>query len=181
LPYIYGTSWKIASENATLMRALFMDWPEDRNVWNIDDEYMFGDAMLVAPVVTPDDVRNVYLPDGQWFDFWSGEALAGGQSIVRETPIDECPVYVKAGTVLPLGPSVQYAQEKAWDDLIIRIYPGADGEYGHVSCRPVRPSSGPDQGRKGNQEVRKRRAEIELHGVFAISRDGCVSVPDRRL
>ena len=129
LPYIYGTSWKIASENATLMRALFMDWPEDRNVWNIDDEYMFGDAMLVAPVVTPDDVRSVYLPDGLWFDFWSGEALAGGQSIVRETPIDECPVYVKAGTVLPLGPSVQYAQEKEWDDLIIRIYPGADGEF----------------------------------------------------
>jgi alpha-D-xyloside xylohydrolase len=79
--------------------------------------------------VTPDDVSGVYLPDGEGFDFWRAEASDGGKSIVRETPIDECPVYVKAGTVLPLGPSVQYAQEKEWDDLIIRIYPGADGEF----------------------------------------------------
>lgn len=129
MPYIYGTSWNITSENETLMRALFMDWPEDRNVWNIDDEYMFGESFLVAPVVTPEDVREVYLPEGRWFDFWNGEVMAGGTSIVRQTPVDECPVYVKAGTVLPLGPSVQYALEKEWDDLLIRIYPGADGEF----------------------------------------------------
>lgn len=129
MPYIYGTSWNITSENETLMRALFMDCPEDRNVWNIDDEYMFGESFLVAPVVTPEDVREVYLPEGKWFDFWNGEVMAGGTSVVRQTPVDECPVYVKAGTVLPLGPSVQYALEKEWDDLLIRIYPGADGEF----------------------------------------------------
>lgn len=129
LPYIYSMSWKVTSENATLMRALFMDWPEDRKVWNMDDEYMFGESFLVAPVVTPEDSRDVYLPDGQWFDFWTGERIDGGVTITRKTPIDEMPVYVKAGTVLPVGPTVQYTLEKEWDDLLIRVYPGADGEF----------------------------------------------------
>lgn len=129
LPYIYSSAWKVTSEDATLMRALFMDWPEDRNVWNVSDEYMFGESFLVAPIVTPEDERDVYLPAGQWFDFWTGEAVPGGQTVVRHTPVDECPVYVKAGTVLPMGPSVQYAAEKKWDDLLVRIYPGADGEF----------------------------------------------------
>lgn len=129
LPYIYSSAWKVTSEDATLMRALFMDWPEDRNVWNVSDEYMFGESFLVAPIVTPEDEREVYLPAGQWFDFWTGEIVPGGQTVVRHTPVDECPVYVKAGTVLPMGPSVQYAAEKKWDDLLVRIYPGADGEF----------------------------------------------------
>lgn len=129
LPYIYSTSWQITSEDATLMRALFMDWPQDRKVWDMDDEYMFGKSFLVAPVVTSDDKREVYLPEGQWFDFWNGKRFEGSQTIVRNTPVDEVPVYVKAGTVLPVGPSVQYALEKEWDDLQVRIYPGADGEF----------------------------------------------------
>lgn len=129
LPYIYSTSWQVTSEDATLMRALFMDWPQDRKVWDMDDEYMFGKSFLVAPVVTPEDKREVYLPEGQWFDFWNGKRFEGSQTIVRNTPVDEIPVYVKAGTVLPVGPSVQYALEKEWDDLQVRVYPGADGEF----------------------------------------------------
>lgn len=129
LPYLYSTSWKVTSENATLMRALFMEWPEDKKTWSIDDEYMFGESFLVAPVTSPEDVRDVYLPEGQWFDFWTGKAVNGGRTITRQTPVDEIPVYVKAGTVLPVGPTVQYALEKEWDDLLVRVYPGADGEF----------------------------------------------------
>jgi len=90
---------------------------------------MFGESFLVAPVTSPEDVRDVYLPEGQWFDFWTGKAVNGGRTITRQTPVDEIPVYVKAGTVLPVGPTVQYALEKAWDDLLVRVYPGADGEF----------------------------------------------------
>lgn len=129
LPYIYSTAWEITSDNGTLMRALFMDYPADRNVWNIDDQYMFGRSFLVAPVVTPKDSREVYLPEGEWVDFWTGAVNKGGCTVVRETPEDEIPVYVKAGTILPVGPSVQYASEKEWDDIQIRVYPGKNAEF----------------------------------------------------
>ena len=73
---------------------------------------------------------DVYLPSGiNWFDFWTGEQLLGGQKIAKETPIDIMPIYVKAGSILPLGPEVQYAEEKSWDSLEIRVYPGADGNF----------------------------------------------------
>jgi alpha-D-xyloside xylohydrolase len=74
--------------------------------------------------------KKLYLPQGAvWFDFWTGEKFQGGQSIVKETPIDIIPLYVKAGTILPVGPDVQYATEKKWDTLEIRVFPGADGEF----------------------------------------------------
>lgn len=129
LPYIYANAWQVTSEDATLMRHLIMDWPEDVNVPDIDDEYMFGKSFLVAPVVTPEDVREVYLPEGQWFDFWNGVALEGGRKVMRNTPVDEIPLYVRAGSVIPVGPTVQYAAEKDWSDIQLRIYPGADGEF----------------------------------------------------
>lgn len=129
LPYIYSNAWQITSENATLMRALFMDYPNDKKVLDLDDEFLFGKSFLIAPVTTPDDKRNVYLPVGTWIDFWTGESVTGGCTLNRQVPIDQVPVYVKAGTVLPIGPTVQYVREKVWDDLQIRIYPGADGEF----------------------------------------------------
>ena len=112
------------------MRALFSDFPEDKKVIDIGDEYMFGKSMLVAPVTSEVRRRSLYLPEGgQWVDFWTGEKLEGGQEISREAPIDIIPLYVKAGSIIPVGPSVQFATEKSWDDLQVRIYPGADGEF----------------------------------------------------
>lgn len=130
LPYIYSTSWKVTSNGESLMRALFSDFPEDKKVIDIGDEYMFGKSMLVAPVTSEVRRRSLYLPEGgQWVDFWTGEKLEGGQEISREAPIDIIPLYVKAGSIIPVGPSVQFATEKSWDDLQVRIYPGADGEF----------------------------------------------------
>ncbi len=143
LPYLYSTAWNITSNGDTYMRALFMDFPQDKCVHDIDNQYMFGRSLLVAPVTEAmyvDEAKNVnlsqmkskavYLPAGcNWFDFWTGEQLNGAQTVDRETPIDIMPIYVKAGSILPIGPKVQYATEKKWDKLEIRVYPGSDGEF----------------------------------------------------
>ena len=150
LPYIYSTSWAVTSDNSTMMRALVMDFANDKDALDINNEYMFGKSLLVCPVTTPmyskivvngnDTTKvgdfsklkseEVYLPkETDWIDFWTGEKLNGGQTINKETPIDIIPIYVKAGSIIPMGPKVQYATEKKWDDLEIRIYPGADGEF----------------------------------------------------
>jgi len=142
LPYIYAASWDVTANQSTMMRALVMDFSKDKQALNINDEYMFGKSILVCPVTegmyssnmqenfSTIKSRELYLPDGtDWFDFWTGEKYSGGQKIVKETPIDIMPLYVKAGSILPIGPKVQYATEKKWDNLEIRVYPGADGEF----------------------------------------------------
>lgn len=150
LPYIYSTSWDVTANHSSMMRALVMNFAKDRNALDINDEFMFGKSLLVAPVTRPLYVKPVangrdtamaedfstvkskelYLPAGtDWYDFWTGEKLAGGQKINKETPFDIIPLYVKAGAIIPVGPRVQYAAEKKWDSLEIRIYPGANGKF----------------------------------------------------
>jgi alpha-D-xyloside xylohydrolase len=142
LPYIYSTSWDVTANQSSMMRALMMDFVKDKQALNINDQYMFGKSLLVCPVTssmyskdTKEDfsmvkTRQLYLPKGaDWFDFWTGEKYIGGQTINKETPIDIMPLYVKAGSILPIGPKVQYAEEKKWDNLDICIYEGADGEF----------------------------------------------------
>lgn len=142
LPYIYSTSWDVTTNNSTFMRALVMDFAADKQVLDINDEFMFGKSLLVCPVTKPmynkdgkEDYsvtksREVYLPKGsEWVDFWTGEKMGGGQKISKETPLDIIPLYVKAGSILPFGPKVQYATEKTWDNLEIRVYEGANGEF----------------------------------------------------
>lgn len=146
LPYIYSTSWDVTSNNSSFLRALFMDFPNDGNVKECSDEYMFGKAFLVCPVTEPmysvqtGDLRKgdfskvksseVYLPAGSvWYDFWTNEKTDGGKTIVRETPLDIIPLYVKGGSIVPYGPDVQYSTERQWDFLEITVYPGSDGEF----------------------------------------------------
>ena len=146
LPYMYSIGYDITQNAGTMMRALSMDFPRDAKVHDIDNEYMFGKSILVAPVTDSmyvhrsrgrliEDVdgavmQKVYLPRGtNWYDFWTGEKIKGGQEISKAAPIDIIPLYVKAGSILPWGPKVQYATEKKWDDLDIFIYPGADAEF----------------------------------------------------
>jgi alpha-D-xyloside xylohydrolase len=146
LPYNYSNAWQVTSRAGTMMRALAMDFAADKKVWNIDNEFLFGKSMLVCPVTdsmytsrnngsTTVDVNTIkkqklYLPAGTaWFDFWTGEKLPGGQEIEKETPIDGVPLYVKAGSIIPMGPFQQYTSEKKSDTLEIRIYGGADGSF----------------------------------------------------
>lgn len=149
LPYIYSTSWEVTSNAGSFMRHLSMDFPEDKRVHNIDDQFLFGRNLLVKAVTEPMYVRSsasshsdaredfstvkstsVYLPAGtSWVDFWTGETIAGGCEVNKATPIDIIPLYLRAGSILPWGPDVQYAEEKRWDNLEIRIYPGANGQF----------------------------------------------------
>lgn len=132
LPYLYATAWQVTSKGYSYLRQLSMEAPADRNTYHIADEFMFGKAFLVAPVLEENAAsRKVYLPaNGQWIDFWSNEAYEGGQTIERATPIEIIPVFVKAGSIVPLTTQkVQYATEKKWDKLEIRVYPGADGDF----------------------------------------------------
>jgi alpha-D-xyloside xylohydrolase len=129
LPYLYAQAWKVTSEGASLMRPLFADWPEDTETWRQEEEFLLGNALLVAPVFREDDTQHVYLPEGGWQDFWDGRKINGGVSFDQTVPRDRIPVFVKAGTILPVGPDVQFVAEKPWDDLQVRIYAGADGDF----------------------------------------------------
>lgn len=131
LPYIYSTSWDVSKNDGTFMRPLIMDFAADKKTHEIGNEYLFGHSILVAPV-TRYNAKNwpVYLPEGSnWYNFWTGKYLKGGQTINTDAPVDIVPLYIKAGAIIPFGPDVQYSTEKKWDNLEIRIYPGADGEF----------------------------------------------------
>jgi alpha-D-xyloside xylohydrolase len=129
MPYIYSLAWKVTHEQYTIMRQLVMDYPIDKNIQNIDDQFMFGPALLVNPVINEGITeRSVYLPKGQWFDFWTGEKLTGGKTIKTAVPVGKLPLFVKSGSILPMGPDIQYANESI-DPLEIRIYEGADGKF----------------------------------------------------
>ena len=131
LPYIYSIDHKVSAEGFTFMRAMGIAYPSDKNTHSLKDQFMFGKDILVAPVVSEGATsRNVYLPKGDsWTDLWTGETFEGGQSISRNVTVAVMPLYVHAGTIMPWGPKVQYSSESNWDNLEIRIYPGADGTF----------------------------------------------------
>jgi alpha-D-xyloside xylohydrolase len=140
LPYIYSLSWKVTNEGYTIMRSLAFDFRDDSGIRSIPDQYMFGPAFLVNPVTEPmHDIsgsknilktRKVYLPkSSNWYDFWTGKLITGGQTIDAPAPIQTIPLYIKAGSIVPMGPFLQYATEKAADPLEIRIYSGANAEF----------------------------------------------------
>lgn len=131
LPYIYSTSWDVSHNDGTFMRALVMDFPSDKKTHDLGGEYMFGRSVLVTPVTKPGVTEwQVYLPEGTaWWDFWTNEKQRGGRTVNRAVTKDILPLYIKAGSILPFGPKVQYSTEKNWDNLEIRVYPGADGTF----------------------------------------------------
>jgi alpha-D-xyloside xylohydrolase len=115
------------------MRALAFDFRTDTSINNISDQYMFGPAILVNPVTQKspvEETRKVYLPkSSDWFDFWTGKKLSGGFTITTPAPIETIPLFIKAGSIIPMGPYLQYATEKPADPIELRIYPGADGAF----------------------------------------------------
>jgi len=131
LPYIYSVSWQVTSNDYTMMRPLVMDFSHDEKVYDISDEYMFGPAIMVCPVTEAGAVsREVYLPKGsKWYDFWTGESYTGGQMIEAKSPIETMPLFVRAGSIIPYGQEVEYANEKPDAPIELRVYTGADGEF----------------------------------------------------
>ena len=131
LPYIYSVAWEVTTQGSTMMRALPLDFQADAKACAIPDEYMFGPAFLVSPVDQPQATsRRVYLPRGaDWIDFWTGTSMKGGQEIEAAAPLSQIPLFVRMGSIVPLGPALQYADEKPADPIELRIYRGADGAF----------------------------------------------------
>jgi alpha-D-xyloside xylohydrolase len=143
MPYIYSVANMVTHEDYTMMRALPFDFRCDANTHNIDDQFMFGPSLLVNPVTQPmyytaqsnpldgvDKSRSVYLPEGaDWYDFWTGQRYAGGQTICAAAPLDTIPLYVRSGSILPIGPDITYADEQPNAPLDLHIYPGQSGSF----------------------------------------------------
>ena len=132
LPYIYDCFFESEQTGLPIMRPLMLNFEKDAETYEINDEFMVGEWLLAAPVVTQGTtMRLVYLPEGaMWYDFWTGEKYKGGQYITKKAPLDTMPLFVRAGAVLPLYPLMQYVGEKEVEDLTLAVYPGI-GNYIH--------------------------------------------------
>jgi alpha-D-xyloside xylohydrolase len=130
LPYIYSLAWQVTSAGYTIMRPLVMDFASDARVADIGDQFLFGPAILVNPVTEPGaTVRRLYLPKARWYDFWTGRAVEGGVAVDAPAPLERIPLYVRAGSILPIGPDLEYSGQKPADPIELRVYPGADGAF----------------------------------------------------
>jgi alpha-D-xyloside xylohydrolase len=131
MPYIYSLAWKVHNDDSTIMRPLVMDFRTDQNTWDIGDQFLFGQALLVSPVLEAKATdRRLYLPAGtRWYDFWTGQTTDGGKHVDAAAPLDRIPLYVRAGSILPLGPDEQYTAEKPDGPVELRVYRGADGHF----------------------------------------------------
>ncbi|MDE6637545.1 MAG: glycoside hydrolase family 31 protein [Muribaculaceae bacterium] len=130
IPYIYSMADAQTRSGFSMARPLAFDFPKDRNVFDIKDQYMFGDIM-VSPVTDPGvDSREVYFPAGSdWYDFWTGKRFVGGEKIFADAPINRLPLFVKAGSIIPTTAPTQYADASAYQPITIDIYPGKNAEF----------------------------------------------------
>lgn len=131
MPYIYTLAGDTYHKDGTIMRPLVMDFPADKKAWNINTQYMFGPAFLVNPVYeNKARARDVYLPAGaDWYNFYTGEKLSGGQTINADAPLTQIPLFVKAGSIVPTGPLIQHVDEGLNAPITLNIYTGANGSF----------------------------------------------------
>jgi alpha-glucosidase/alpha-D-xyloside xylohydrolase len=130
LPYLYSTVAQAHATGLPLMRALWVSYPTDPKLTLIDDAYLWGDGFLVVPVYEKDaSQRTTYLPAGTWWDYWSGDKVQGGRELTRKVDLATMPLYVRAGSIIPIGLVKQYTAEATDEPVTLRIYPGADGNF----------------------------------------------------
>lgn len=128
MPYLYSAAWEAHDTGMPIMRALWLHYPDDPRAAARGDEYLWGRDILVAPVTEKGAAtRTVYLPPGDWYDFWTGKRVEGGRELSRDVDLETIPLYVRAGAILPMAPAKQYTSERPDSPLTIAIYPGADG------------------------------------------------------
>ncbi len=132
MPYIYSVAGAVTHDDYTMMRGLVFDFANDPNVFDISDQFMFGPSLLICPVTEyKARERDVYLPvsKGGWYDFWSGKHYEGGKTHTVAAPLEDMPIFVKAGSIIPFGPELQYTSEKKPDPILLRIYKGKNTEF----------------------------------------------------
>ena len=131
MPYIYSLAGMTYFRDYTIMRPLAMDFTADQRVYDIGDQYMFGPSFMVAPIYEYGArSKDMYFPEGKgWYDFYTGRFVQGGQQLNVEAPYERMPLYVKAGSIVPFGPEVQYAMEKQPDVVTLYVYAGADADF----------------------------------------------------
>lgn len=133
MPHLYNLFQEASATGLPVIRPLVLEYPDDPKVTNLCDQFLLGDSVLVAPVYRPDtDHRAVYLPEGKWIHYWTGEELEGGRHILAESPLEIMPMYMKAGTILPEGPLKQHADDQADDALAFHVY-GAEAREGFAA------------------------------------------------
>jgi alpha-glucosidase (family GH31 glycosyl hydrolase) len=130
LPYNYTLCREAHDAGLPLIRSLWLSYPDDKSAFTRGDEYVWGPDILVAPVTERGATnRRVYLPKGDWYDFWTNEKLPGGQEVTRNVDLATVPLYVRAGAILPLDPMRQYTSEPTHEFTTVRIYSGRDGTF----------------------------------------------------
>ncbi len=130
MPYIYSLAAKVHFDDYTMMRGLAMDYPTEPRVFDIGDQWMFGPALMACPVSEyKARSREVFFPQGGWYDFYSNKYIQGGQTLTVDAPYERIPVFVRAGSILPIGPQMQWSDEKPADLIHILVYEGADGQF----------------------------------------------------
>ena len=122
LPYIYSEAVRSTQSSLPMVRPLVLEFQDDPNTENIDLEYLFGASFLVAPMITRSTQRRVYLPEGEWYDYWTKEKVVGGRWIEVEAPLETLPLWVKAGSIIPMGPDMEYVDQYPLDPLTIEFY-----------------------------------------------------------
>lgn len=128
IPYIFSESKVAVEKGLPLLRHLVIDFQNDPTVYHIEDQFMCGRYLLVAPLLTQNNSRKVYLPEGLWYDFWDGQSIMGKRWITISAPLDKIPVFIRSGTILPLGPAVQHTTEITQQFFSLNIYPGINGD-----------------------------------------------------
>lgn len=130
LPYNYTLAWQARASGMPLMRALWLHYPNDSRVRELGNEYLWGRDLLIAPVFAKSAVsREVYLPAGEWYDWWTNAQVVGGRTVTRPIDLATMPIYVRAGAIIPVDPVRQYTAEPVAAPTTLRVYPGADGDF----------------------------------------------------
>jgi alpha-D-xyloside xylohydrolase len=156
IPYLYTEAQVAAREGLPILRHLVIDFQDDPTVYNIEDQYMCGRHILVAPILTKNNHRSIYLPDGCWYDFWTGERLNGKQWIDREVDLETIPVYIRGGIALPLAKLSQSTDDLSNDGMTVRLYPNEEGQAAYTLMEL-------DDRIVVNVRVKRRNAEVELN------------------
>ena len=187
LPYLYTLFEECHRTGAPILRPLLFEYPEDETTYTADDEFLLGDALLVAPISRPGvEHRHVYLPEGTWFHYWSGERLDGPAHILAHAPLGEPALYVKANTAIPMGPDASHTEERPADPLTLLIHPAPgkgesglyedagngfgyrEGEYAgrRISCESTDERITIHVGeREGSFVPERQEVRLKLHGV----------------